>query len=104
MYVFRTLKYASNLLFQSNQLQLGQKRSALALTNGVSDGNEGPYKMVRSNDYVTESVPKIAPESPLTSALRSTRGTVSLEDDDYGNSNSYFLKASSGDLSFLDEI
>ncbi|CAG5098552.1 Oidioi.mRNA.OKI2018_I69.XSR.g15768.t2.cds [Oikopleura dioica] len=79
----------------SNQLQLGQKRSALALTNGASDGNEGPYKMVRSNDYVTESIPKIAPESPLTSALRSTRGPVSLEDDDYGNSNTYFLKASS---------
>jgi len=80
---------------KSNQLQLGQKRSALALTNGVNEEIEGPYKMVRSNDYLAESVPKIAPESPLTTALRNQRAAMNLEDDDYGNSHTYFLKASS---------
>ena len=99
-------KHFSNVekYFQSNQLQLGQKRSALALTNGVNEEIEGPYKMVRSNDYLADSVPKIAPESPLTTALRNQRASMTLEDDDYGNSNTYFLKASSGDLSFLDQI
>jgi len=96
--VNRLISFMIHYIQQSpsnQQLQLGQKRSALALTNGSSEELEGPYKMVRANDYLAESVPKIAPESPLTTALRDQRASTTLEDDDYGNSNTYFLKASS---------